>query len=333
MALRLLEISVDAEHESRIAELIRHHGCAGSWRLESSGSGSVFHVVLPADKIEPLMDEIESASASIPDLRMVLLSVEASIPRIETQEEEEKEARKPSIGLGSGWRVSREELYEDASDGASASPPFYILIALSAVVASVGLLRDNLAVVIGAMVIAPLYGPNVALAVGTTLGDTRLISESWKGLAIGLGMAIGLSAATGFLLPVDPALPSIASRTVVGYTDIVLALAAGAAGAIAFTAGRVRALTGVMVAVALLPPVAVFGLLLGSGEVFLAWRAILLAAANVICINLAGVAAFLAQGVRPRSWWEAERAKRASRRAAAIWLTLLTLLIVILAIE
>lgn len=332
MALRLLEIAVAAERESQIADLIKEHECVSSWRLEASHSGAVFHVVLPAEETEPIMDEIEAACVGCPDLRMVLVPVEASIPHVEAQAES-TQARQPAVGLGAGWRVSREELYEDAADGTSVSPAFYILIALSAIVASVGLMRDNLAVIIGAMVIAPLYGPNVALAVGTSLGDVRLIGDSLKALALGLGVALGLSVLVGVVLPVDPSVASISTRTVVGYTDVILALAAGAAGAFAFTSGRVRALTGVMVAVALLPPLAAFGLLLGSGHVLLAWRAILLAAVNVICINLAGVAAFLLQGVRPRSWWEAERARRASWRAAAIWLSLLALLIVILALE
>lgn len=332
MALRLLEIAVAIDRESKVADLIRKHECVSSWRLETTHSGAVFHVVLPAEKTEPLMDDVEAACAGCPDLRMVLVPVEASIPHVETRVDGASD-RQPTVGMGSSWRVSREELYEDATDGAAASPTFYLLIALSAIVASVGLMRDNLAVIIGAMVIAPLYGPNAALAVGTSLGDMSLIGGSVKALSLGLGLAIGLSTLVGALLPVDPTVESISTRTAVGYADVVLALAAGAAGAFAFTAGRLRALTGVMVAVALLPPIAAFGLLLGSGEMLLAWQAILLAAVNVICINLSGVAAFLLQGVRPRSWWEAERARRATWRAAAIWLSLLARLIVILTLQ
>ncbi|MBN2565813.1 MAG: TIGR00341 family protein [Candidatus Eisenbacteria bacterium] len=332
MALRLLEVAVARDHESRIADLIREYERVASWRLESSTFGAVFHVVLPAEDTEALMDAIESASASSGSLRMVLVPAEASVPHVESKPAEEAPGRR-GVGLGTRWRVGREELYEDATDGASVSPTFYLLISLSAVVASLGLLKDNVAVIIGAMVIAPLYGPNASLAVGTSLGDTQLLARSLKALGLGLLVALGLSALTGAVLPVNAATPSIATRTVVGYTDVVLALAAGAAGALAFTAGRIRALTGVVVAVALLPPIVAFGLLLGSGQVSLAWGALLLAAVNVICINLAAVAAFVLQGVRPRSWWEAERARRATRRAAAIWVALLALLVAILALD
>jgi len=332
VALRLLEVAVASEHESRVAELLERHERATSWRLESSTAGAVFHTVMPAEDTEALMDAIESVCVGHADLRMVLVPAEASVPHVESKPPEDR-PRRSFVGIGSKWRVSREELYEDASDGASVSPAFYLLIALSAVVASLGLLKDNVAVIIGAMVMAPLYGPNASLAVGTSLGDTRLLASSLKALGMGLGLALALSVLAGAVLPVDASIPSIATRTVVGYTDVVLALAAGAAGALAFTSGRVRALTGVVVAVALLPPIVAFGLLLGSGQVSLAWGALLLAAVNVICINLAGVAAFLLQGVGPRYWWEAERARRATRRAAAIWVALLVALVVILALD
>jgi len=87
---------------------------------------------------------------------------------------------------------------------------------------------------------------------------------------------------------------------------------------------------GVMVAVALVPPLVVSGMLLGDGHFTSAGGAWMLTMANVICINLAGVATFLAQGVRPRSWWEAERAKKATWRAILVWVVLLAILSLIL---
>jgi len=332
MALRLLEIAIPSDYEPNVARLLEAHGSVTTWQLEASDSGAVFHVVVPAEETEPLMDSIETDCAGCSKLRMVLIPVEASVPHVEPPVDPAP-SKQVTVGFGTRWRVSREELHEDAADGAAIGPTFFILIALSAVVASVGLLKDNVAVIIGAMVIAPLYGPNAALAVGTSLGDGRMMGKALRALGVGVGLALVFSLAAGHLLAVDPGVPAIAKRTVVSYSDIVLALCAGAAGALAFTTGRPRALTGVMVAVALLPPVVTCGLLLGSGEPPLAAKALLLVAVNVICINLAGVATFVAQGVRPRRWWEAERAKRATFRAAATWLSLLALLLVILSLQ
>jgi uncharacterized membrane protein len=102
---------------------------------------------------------------------------------------------------------------------------------------------------------------------------------------------------------------------------------------LAFTTGAPSALIGVMVAVALLPPFAVFGLLLAAGEFDAASGAFLLVATNVICVNLAGTLTFLVQGLRPQSWWEAKRAKTATRIAIATWVILLMILAALIYFE
>lgn len=85
-----------------------------------------------------------------------------------------------------------------------------------------------------------------------------------------------------------------------------------------------------MVAVALMPPPVAVGMLAGSGQFIAAMGALMLFAVNLICVNLAGVVTFIIQGVRPRTWWEAERAKKATIKAAIIWGALLFALIIIL---
>jgi len=85
-----------------------------------------------------------------------------------------------------------------------------------------------------------------------------------------------------------------------------------------------------MVAVALLPPLVVVGLLTGAGQTSQATGALLLLLTNIICLNLAGVTTFLVQGIRPRSWWKAGKARRATRRALLLWTGLLLLLTVLI---
>ena len=83
-------------------------------------------------------------------------------------------------------------------------------------------------------------------------------------LTYGLDPFLGVRS-IGLLLPFDPQNEEIASRCVVAVGDVVLALVAGVAGAISFTTGMATGLIGVMVAVALMPPLVVAGLLLGAG--------------------------------------------------------------------
>lgn len=132
----------------------------------------------------------------------------------------------------------------------------------------------------------------------------------------------------GLFLEVNPVGSELDARTGIGLGDLTVALASGGAGALAFTAGAPTVLVGVMVAVALLPPLAALGLLLGAGYFLPASGAGLLLITNIICVNLAGVTVFWIQGVRPTSWWEEKQAQRATKISVAVCVGLLILLVI-----
>jgi uncharacterized hydrophobic protein (TIGR00341 family) len=203
----------------------------------------------------------------------------------------------------------------------------YILMAgLASIVAAIGLLKNDVAVIIGSMVIAPLLSPNMALALATTLADMDLAKKSIKTNIAGFMLVVSISVIFGLLMNVDPAIPQIAARSNVSHFYIVLALAAGVAGAFSIITGVAEALVGVMVAVALLPPLVASGLLFGGGFFTEGVGAMLLCLVNVVCINLAGVVTFLMEGIKPNEWWEAERARKAVKVAITVWIILLSIL-------
>jgi uncharacterized hydrophobic protein (TIGR00341 family) len=180
------------------------------------------------------------------------------------------------------------------------------------------------------MVIAPLLGPNVALALSTTLGDSKLFSKSIKTNLSGIGVAFLLSVLLGLLLSVDASVYEIASRTEVQLSDIALALASGAAGVLAYTIGMSVAVIGVMVAVALLPPLVTTGILIGDMQWDLSFYAFLLLVTNIICVNLSAAATFTIQGVKPRTWYKSEKAKKINKIAFSVWIILLLILALII---
>jgi uncharacterized hydrophobic protein (TIGR00341 family) len=328
MALRMIEIYLSGGGGEWVKEILQDVPVIGVWEQISSEDLATVKVLLEVEKTEAVLDKLEEHYGASGGFRVVLLPVEATVPRPEPPERppaEEKppEKEKPKI---KGSRISREELYSDLSETTNVSWVYVTFTTLSTVVAAIGLLQNSVAVIIGAMVIAPLLGPNVALALATALGDVDLSRRSVKANLTGILIAFGLSALTGFLFTIDPSVPEILNRTKVGLGDIVLALASGSAGALAFTTGVGASLIGVMVAVALLPPLVTTGLMLGSAHFGLALGAFLLLAVNVICVNLSGVLTFLLQRVRPNTWWEADKARRATRRAIAVWTALLLLL-------
>jgi len=105
----------------------------------------------------------------------------------------------------------------------------------------------------------------------------------------------------------------------VGFDSVALALASGAAAVLSMTTGLPSVLVGVMVAVALLPPAATLGIMLGSGQLHLALGAGLLLAVNLVCVNLAAKLVFLVKGIRPRTWWQKEKARQSMTTYLVIW--------------
>ena len=118
------------------------------------------------------------------------------------------------------------------------------------------------------MVIAPLLGPNIALAFATSLGDRELMWQALRTNLAGLSLTLVMAIAIGLIWPGYLGSFEILVRTDVKPDGIVLALASGAAAVLSLASGLSSALVGVMVAVALLPPLATLGLLLSSGH----WR-------------------------------------------------------------
>ncbi len=330
MALRLVEVFLPAEFEGLFPESFGSDAVVAHWTERISERQILVRVLLRVEETEAFLDRLEGSLAGT-DFRAVLVPVEATIPRLEPEKDQSRpdkaaasdkaEVKKPPVP-----RISREEIYQQVNEGIQLTGTFVVLVALSSVVAAVGVAYDNVTVVIGAMVIAPLLGPNVAFSLATALGDTDLAKSAAKTNLVGILVALSVAIPIGFLIRIDPRVGEIQTRLHAQLKDIVLALASGSAGVLSITTAAPAALIGVMVAVALIPPLVTFGLLIGSGYPGLAFRALLLFITNVICINLAGVVTLLAQNVRPRTWWEADRAKRSIKIAISLWVFLLLIL-------
>jgi uncharacterized hydrophobic protein (TIGR00341 family) len=311
-----------------VADILGQLSIIASWQQKALGDLTLVSVLAQADQTEAIIQALEERFANDKEFRAILVEVKATSPALEIASGDGANARlKDDDETPSPERIACLELTEKLSGAAKISKTYILSVLLSAIVAAVGLVRNNVAIIIGAMVIAPLLTPNMALALSTTLGNAKLARNALKTNLLGIAMALGLAAAIGFGIKIDPLLSEIAGRAELGYSDIVLALAAGSAGALAFTSGVSAALVGVMVAVAILPPLVAAGLLLGSGYPAMGIKALLLTFANIICVNLSGVGLFLLQGIRPRFFWEATRARHMVKVSVSIWIGLLALLI------
>jgi uncharacterized hydrophobic protein (TIGR00341 family) len=313
--MRLIEVVVAPGYADAVAAVASKAEILECWALQGAGQGrqSVRLLVQPG-RVQEVLDALQAALEADSSARIVVLPVEATLPRVEVPPEESK-------------RTSREELYDSVEKTSRLDVNFLLLVALSTVVATVGLVEDNVAVVIGAMVIAPLLGPNLALALATALGDTRLMIKSLASNLAGIALAVALSALMAYFLPLNLASRELLVRTQVGFDSIALALASGAAAALSVTTGLPSVLVGVMVAVALLPPSATLGLMLGGTQFQAAIGAGLLLAVNIVCVNLSAKVVFLAKGIKPRTWYEREKAKQSTTAYILVWAVSLALLL------
>ncbi len=346
MAYRLIIIILpDYRCKDTIENILQRYDVLSSWHVELSENKAVYNVIIRRAKTESLINELQKRFSNLNGFRVNLLPVEASVPVPEPIEEilpryPERDIEKEDTTIEDLSdhldpkklinRLSRHEIYANISDMAKLSNIFILMVVLSAIVAAIGVSNNNVAVIIGAMVIAPFLGPNMALSLATTLGDLDLAKESIKSNYTGLLIAFLLSVFLGLIFTVNPTVPEIALRAKTNLGSITLAFASGIAGALAFTAGFSTTLIGVMVAVALLPPLVTCGLLFGSGEFQLALGAFLLFFINLVSVNLAGVITFKFQKIRPIYPERINKAKKMTNIALIFWSSLLSIFIILI---
>jgi uncharacterized hydrophobic protein (TIGR00341 family) len=323
--MRVIEIIADASNLDTLTGIAEQHEVADFWYGDLLEDGRrVMRMLVDDASRQSVIDALQSLLGGSDSARILIMPVDAVLPR----KEDAADADKAKTGSGQ----TREELYNDIERGARLDSTFLLLVFLSTIVASIGLIENNIAVIVGAMVIAPLLGPNIALAFSTSLGDRELMWQALKTNLAGLSLTLVMTIVIGMIWPGHLNSFEILVRTDVKPDGIVLALASGAAAVLSLATGLSSALVGVMVAVALLPPTATLGMMLGSGQFSLAQGASLLLAVNVVSINLAAKLMFLLKGVKPRTWLEKRKARQSFTLYILIWIvTLVILLTAILA--
>lgn len=182
---------------------------------------------------------------------------------------------------------------------------FHFMLGLSAIISTLGLLANSVAIIIGAMIIAPLISPIMGITYATVMGNRKLLNRSSLTLLSGVFLTVVLSWIIAVGIGFKTVDSEILSRTNPTLIDLGIAMAAGAAGAFANTRRRIAdALPGVAIAVALVPPLSVIGISLALGEFKYATGAFLLFSTNLISIIFFGGLVFLFQ-----SYGSIDRAK------------------------
>ena len=193
----------------------------------------------------------------------------------------------------------RTALYSGLEEGAICDFHFLLMMSLSTAIAALGLLISSPAVIIGAMVVAPLMTPLVAAGCALVRGDLSLFYNSIRAMLFGSLVALGISIVVGVLVPNDTLTLEMLARGKPDILDLFVGLFAGAAAAYATARPKITAaLVGVAVAAALVPPIATVGLALTEGNMLVAEGAGFLYITNLVSIIIGAAAMFYLMGIK-----------------------------------
>lgn len=194
-------------------------------------------------------------------------------------------------------KVSFQQLLADLSDEAKLDFSYMILIVASCAIATFGLLSNSAAVIIGAMIIAPLMLPIRGLAFGALQGNISLFRQGIISVTVGTLLAVLISWSLGMLVRLPSYGSEILARSEPNLLDLGIAVAAGGISGYAKLEPKISgSLAGTAIAVALMPPICVIGLGLAHLNWPLSLGATLLYLTNLLGITLSCKLTFLAAG-------------------------------------
>jgi uncharacterized hydrophobic protein (TIGR00271 family) len=198
-------------------------------------------------------------------------------------------------------RLSQFETITDLNQSqaiySSLSFQFLIMLTAASLISSLGLLSDSGVIIVGAMLIAPLMKPIMALSYGISIGDSSLKLRSCITLAIGIILTVFISYLSELILQLNSITEQMESRIKPNLFDLGVAISAGIAAAMAMTRRSVAdSLPGVAIAVAIVPPLCVAGISLSMGKLSAFYGALLLFAINLFAIVISAICVFLLSG-------------------------------------
>ncbi|GAA4472354.1 DUF389 domain-containing protein [Rhodococcus olei] len=214
-----------------------------------------------------------------------------------------------------------------AGDRAAKRSAFWIMLTLAAVIAVAGICGNSTATVIGAMIVAPLATPILGIGLGIATGRAGLVGRSVTVVALGVVLVVALGVVFAQVLPDAPDVltnSQVLGRTSPNLSDLAAALATGMVGAVAVARRDVGdVLPGVAIAISLVPPLAVVGVCLGSGEPSLALGAFVLFLSNAVALVITATVVLVSAG------YAAEAGTGSGRRGAYVTLAVILFLVAI----
>ena len=298
LTVKQIQASVPEEHSEQVDDVI-HDYSSDVYSVKGSRNDEdvvVFHATVDSSD----MDELVSDLKSIKDIELGDLVIRVF--------EEESLIEKGQKTRGSSSMLSQEEVYSKAQGSASFNKPQWALMALSSAIAAFGLMLDNLAVVIGAMMLAPILSPVISGAISLTIGDRSLLGNSFRTSLLAIPIAIFVAAVS--VIPFSTSVNSTMNLIIsAGLENMILSIFVGSAATLAFVTGMRDQIAGVAVAIALVPPLAATGVGLKMYDLLFASRAFSIALINLLAVLVSGSLSLKILGFGPSSYYKKKSAE------------------------
>ncbi|TAN44016.1 MAG: TIGR00341 family protein [Nitrospirae bacterium] len=207
--------------------------------------------------------------------------------------------------------VNHKAVIKDVYLAVDISAGYFLMLTIANLIALLGLITNSVAIIIGAMLISPLMGPILSSGFAFITGDTTIGRKALKKVAYSVGLTILISALFTYLTPLQEVTGEITARTKPNLYDLIIAVLAGAAGAIAICTRKnyITTVTGVAIATAVIPPLSVAGFGIGVWNPSIAFGGFFLFFTNFVAIILATCIVFYTYGFKPGITTEIEKAR------------------------
>jgi uncharacterized hydrophobic protein (TIGR00341 family) len=272
----------------------------------NADNAHVLQFRIPDDSVNETIEGLKSRGVGVEYGFIDILDLRASLPR-ETEEaaSEERIQREAALAV--------EEIYENVKKQSSLSFDYIAFVILAAVMAGLGLIQNNITVIVASMLLSPLMSPLLAVALGYVVRDNALFVKGTKNELIGIALSLSVGAVMALVMPLldsssvtnivtdvqSGILTEITRRGGFWTIDVGVAIFSGAAVAVSITRGDMSSLVGVAISAALMPPavnasmMAVLGFLIGNTDVLaVGGGSFLLLGMNLIVIDLAAIVMF-----------------------------------------
>ena len=301
--MRLIQIRVTNESRDDVLDALDEASADYVIADEAAGNdASIVYFPTPAGAVEEMLDRLSEAGLEDDAFTIITQIETATTPHFDELEGRYTQGPEDEIGL------SHAELRTKAQELTPETTMFVVFAALSAVLATAGLLLNSAIVIVGSMVVAPFAGSSLSASVGLVSDDLHSTVKSLQSQLLGLAVAIVSATGAAFVFRwgylVSPTLDVGQIAQVTGFSTptlltLTIAIVAGAAGALALSTDLPVAIAGVAVAAAVVPAAAAVGVGLVWDEPLLALGAFALLLVNVVFINLTALFSLLGFGYRP----------------------------------